>query len=440
MRSITPTSVRMPAADRLVLLPASCLVSCVMLSAAPALKIGDVQALELVQLLYLFVYAPLFVYCGLKIPTGGLWRHYGEGYFAFLSICSGLAILSLRLSFYPPPDISLLKQPLFLSASRIFELSLAVYFMIATAETLRQRPRLFRIALDVYVLVGALSAFASISAWVLLKTAGISTFLVYGSDGRARGFFNEGGPYGIFLVSVVLVALLRARAVRPVHPFLRQLVLCLLLTTLFLSRSKVGFLAAVALCGIGVMVAGSRRQKLILMSVCGAILITFLTLFEGKLYGYAYAYLNFDEALFYRPEDPSLIMGRLAASLIVPRMIAAHPVLGIGVGNYSLMRNDPDYLQGLPPVDEWDLAGMGLFGSAAEFGLPLALFLLALLLRPLFKARRRKAPAIVAVAAAFQPAAFLLGVNLNFFYPWLVAAFVLSLEPVAGGTARTLNK
>ena len=130
-------------------------------------------------------------------------------------------------------------------------------------------------------------------------------------------------------------------------------------------------------------------------------------------------------------------MGRLAAFVIVPQMIAAHPLVGIGVGNYSLMRNDPDYLQGLPAVDDWDLAGMGLLGSTAEFGIPLTLFLLALLLRPSIRAGRRKSPAIVAVAAALLPLAFLLGVNLNFFYPWLVAAFVLSLEPAVDSRAAT---
>jgi hypothetical protein len=31
----------------------------------------------------------------------------------------------------------------------------------------------------------------------------------------------------------------------------------------------------------------------------------------------------------------------------------------------------------------------------------------------------------------FQPVAFLAGVNLNFFYPWLIAAFVISLEEPA---------
>jgi hypothetical protein len=311
--------------------------------------------------------------------------------------------------------------------------------MIAIAETLRRRPVLFRLALDAYIWVGTLSAVASIAFWILLKTAGISTLLVYGPEDRVRGFFNEGGPYGVFLVSVGLVVLLRSRLFRPVYPVLRKIALCLLLAALFLSGSKLGLLAAACFCGIGMLVAGSRRQKLALVSACSALLIAFFVLFQGKMFGYAYAYLNFEDSLSYRPGDPSLIMGRLTGAFIVPRMIAAHPVLGIGVGNYSLMRNDPDYLQGLPSVDEWDLAGVGLLGSAAEFGIPLTLFLLALLLRPSLRAARRKDPPIVAVAAAFQPVAFLLGVNLNFFYPWLIAAFALALEPLPG-TARRLDQ
>ncbi len=164
--------------------------------------------------------------------------------------------------------------------------------------------------------------------------------------------------------------------------------------------------------------------------VCSVVLVTAISLVEGRLFGYFYAYMDFDEALAYRPGDPSLIMGRVAASLIVPRIIAAHPLLGIGVGNYSLMRNDPDYLQGMPSVTEWDLAGMGLFGSAAEFGIPVTVAFLALLWRPLVLAKKRRAATAVIVAAAFQPVAFLLGVNLNFFYPWLIAAFAIAQEPL----------
>jgi hypothetical protein len=64
----------------------------------------------------------------------------------------------------------------------------------------------------------------------------------------------------------------------------------------------------------------------------------------------------------------------------------------------------------------------------AELGAPAALFLFAILLRPLRRAKGRNAAVAVGVAAGFQPVAFLLGVNLNFFYPWLMTAFALASE------------
>ena len=243
-----------------------------------------------------------------------------------------------------------------------------------------------------------------------------------------RGFFNEGGPYGIFLVSVFIVVLLRARLFRLPYAFLHKAALCVLAVALFLTGSKAAILAGAVCCAIGFLSSRSRAQALAWSGLCAVVLIAALGLLGGRAFGYFYAYTNFEESLANRPGDPSLIMGRVAAALIVPRIIEAHPLLGIGVGNYSLMRNDPEYLQGMPSVTEWDLSGMGLFGSAAEFGIPATLFLLAVLLRPLLQARRRRAAAIVAVTAGFQPLAFLLGVNLNFFYPWLVAAFAIAQE------------
>ncbi|HWQ53423.1 MAG TPA: O-antigen ligase family protein [Bryobacteraceae bacterium] len=406
------------------------------LSTMPVLRMGDVQAVEIAQVICLGTMAPIFVYRGLNIPLGGLWRRYGIKYVLFLGLCVLVSGLSLRLSFHPPPDISWLKRPGLLSLSRIFELLLAAYFMIAIAETLRRRPALFRMVADAYAFAATLGACGSIVAWVLFRVAGIPSFPIYGADSRVRGLFNEGGPYGIFLVSAVVVVLLRIHVVRPVYGFVHKTAVIILLAALLLSGSKVGLLAAMGLCALALL-SGGRRRMLVLAVVLALIVTVFVTRFQGSLFGYLYAYLNFDEAYYYRPDDPSLIMGRIAAMLIVPRIISAHPLLGIGVGNYSLMRNDPDYLQGLPPVDEWDLAGMGLLGSAAEFGIPLTLFLFVLLVQPLLHTQRRKAPLILTLAAGFQPIAFLLGVNLNFFYPWLVAALVLSLEPTGEAAERS---
>ena len=395
------------------------------LSAAPVLKIADVQAVEIAQVLWLVPAAAVFVYRGLPVPCGGIWRRYGSGYLVFLILCVAVSALALRLPFYAPPDISVLKQPGWLSLARIFELCLVIGFMLVVARTASVRPRLLRLGMDVYVWAGACGAALSIAGWLLKTTAGVSTFLVYGYEDRVRGFFNEGGPYGMYVLSVAVVALLRARVVPGGSA---AAVIAPLAAALLLSGSKSGLLAAFGLGLFAIAVVGSRRRRIAMLGVSSVLMVAFVLLFQGRVYGYFWSYFNFDEALVYRPGDPSLIMGRIAAAIVVPRMIAAHPMLGIGAGNYSLMRNDPEYRQGLPPVDEWDLPGTGLLGTAAELGVPLTLFLIWLLLRPIGAARRRKAPAIVAVAAAFPAMAFLLGVNLNFFYPWLVGAFAIATE------------
>ena len=417
----------MPTLQKAALLPAPVVVTLVVLSGATALKIGDIQGIELLQLLWFCAALPCFAYRGLKVPCSGLWRSYGGWYLAFLGCCLGVSLLALRLPFYPPSGASALKRPVILSISRLCELFTAMYFMIAVARELRLRPRLLRLALDAHCWAGTLSACLSIGAWVLLKTARISTFAVYGYDDRVRGFFNEGGPYGIFLTSVALATLLRLCLFRPKRRFPYRAAIGVQFAGLFLSGSKAGFLAAVLLCGAGVVASGSRRRRMALAAAAVVVLVSAAGLFQGKLYGYVYSYMNFDEAVQSRPGDENLVMGRIAGALITPRMIAAHPLTGIGLGNYSLMRNDPDYLQGMPSVEEWDLPGMGIFGTAAELGVPLTLMFLALLLRPLFLARRNRGPAIVVMAAGFQPVAYLVGVNLNFFYPWLIAAFAIAV-------------
>ncbi len=418
-------------------LSAPWVLACCLLSTMPMLKAGDVQILELVQAARLPLTLLLFIYSGWRIHRQGLWREHGRSYLAFLAIALAFAIVSLRLEFFPPPDFSLLKQPLFISIARIGELFLAIYFMLAIAATLRARPTLMRLSMDAYWICGAVSAVLSLASAALMKLAGVSTYFVYGEDLRVRGFFNEAGPYGIFLVSVACVLLLRARVFPHGLRLARRLALGVVLATLIQSSSKAGFLAVAALCGLVGLVVATRRQRIALLAgfavVCG---LTWM-LVGTQLLNYAINYSDFEGAVASRPDDPGLIMGRIMATILVPRMISAHPVSGIGIGNYSLMRNDPSYLQGLPAVAEWDLPGLGLAGLTAELGIPLALFLVVLLLRPVQQVKQSKSSWILLMTAAFQPLAVLLGVNLNFFYPWLTTAFVLALLPPRSPSAYT---
>ena len=80
------------------------------------------------------------------------------------------------------------------------------------------------------------------------------------------------------------------------------------------------------------------------------------------------------------PKDPSLS----SVIYLVPRMIIMNPIFGIGIGNYSLVRNDPKYLKGLPVYYQWDQHSLGLIGYLPEFGIPLFLLFIYLLFKPVY--------------------------------------------------------
>lgn len=421
-----------PFSHRLHQLPTGWLIGLVILSAAPELRIGDVQVLELAQTMRLLLVILLLAASEFRIPASGAWKDVGIRYSLFLLGCCAVSLLAARSQFFPPAGSGFLKRPFVLSAARMFELLLVVYFMIAVTETLRSSRRHFRIALDTYCGVATVSALLSVASFGLAQWARISTPFVYALDNRARGFFNEGGPFGIFMVSAMVACLLRMHLFRNSRHSYHRLVLGGLGAALLLSRSKGAFLVTACLCLTGVVCAANRRHKVLLAGALVLVVGGFVSIFSSHALGYLYDLMNIDEMMAMRPGDPSLIMGRVTGALIVPRMITAHPVLGVGLGNYSLVRNDPEYLLGLPAVDEWDLSGMGLIGVTAELGIPLTLWLLVLLAMPLLQVSRRNAAAPVIAAAAFQPIALLFGVNLNFFYPWLMASFVLATLP---GTA-----
>jgi hypothetical protein len=99
-------------------------------------------------------------------------------------------------------------------------------------------------------------------------------------------------------------------------------------------------------------------------------------------------------------------------------------VCAVNTGNYLLMTNDPNYLDGLPAITEVeDLPGLGLLGVGAEIGVPATLWLIVLLFIPYWRNRRKGV--VVACAALFQPMAHIFGMQITFFLPWFVTACAL---------------
>ena len=197
---------------------------------------------------------------------------------------------------------------------------------------------------------------------------------------------------------------------------------------LYASSSKSGILLLLVILIYFQIISGKIKRLIYISAVIFPLVIISGSL--NGLLGYARDYNNFSEVANDRPGDTNLIMGRVMAAVLTPRMILDHPIAGIGLGNYSLQRNNPYYLQGLPFTEEWDLPGLGLIGYIAELGIPLLLILMWLMWSSIKIVRERQTSSLVVVLASYQFFACLLGVQITFFYPWMVTALALgySLE------------
>lgn len=395
-------------------------------------KYADLQTVELFGAFVTIVAFSLFIRNGFRFAADPVLIGFVKSYALLVAIISGLALASLRLEVFPPFQLSLLKSPPILSLSRIFQLLICITLFLSTTLILRNRPQLLRSAAKFYVWAGLLSAAYAIGSSALWAV-GVELSGAYSNQNiRARGFFVEGGPFGIYLVSTALVAHFRHRifAVSRLETFSHLATLGLALA---LAQSKAAILL---LFGVFFLDQFFKRRyfRLSLAALVGVpVLAAFVML--GGISGYIQNYARFEEAAQERPEDTSLVMGRLMASIMVPRMIVEHPVLGIGIGNYSLQRNNPEFLQGLPTTDRWDLPGLGFLGYAAELGIPCLLMLMWLIWRPVKLSQGVNVDSSVALMASFQFLAHLFGAQVTFIYPWVVSAFalgfVLAFRPTA---------
>lgn len=398
------------------------------LAAAPNAKIGDVQLVEILLLLHFAFLAIEFALAGFRCRVYAPWRSLGIPHLIFLALVFVLALASLRFRFYPPPDIGFLKQPLVLSVARVTEISLGAFYMVYLAATLGREPENRMFAIRAYFWTGIGSAIYSLLSYPVLFATHLELG-VYLPDYRARGGFNEGGPYGLYIISVMLVGLLLYQ-LRGLKRYQIWGFGGVLLLTLFSSQSKAAFVAGCVVCALSLLLIGTVTQKITLAALVSTVAFAIWTMtpVADSAMGYFRAY----EAIqIYGPQLNQQAYGgfggRTAGLVLVPRMIEAHPITGIGLGNFSLLRNSPDYLQGLPASDTWELPGIGLVAYVAELGVPLFLYLMALLFKPAWLIRH-SAPVLAFLLALYQPVAHIFGAQLNFYYPWICTALALSVS------------
>ena len=387
-----------------------------------AIKVKQIQSVEVYGLVALWIAAAAVFRNDLRLRGNPDVLSLLKKYALFLAIGALLAFWALRLPTFPPPGTPLIKHAPFLSLARLTQLAIVISGLLFTAQFIINRPSLCALICQCYVYGGLISAVYGIASWLGVHV-GLHLSGAYGSTHRIRGFFIEGGPFGLYLMSVMLVNLFRRKVLQSGDPRFYWIQMALLLAALVGSASKAGILLALCLTVFYIIITHRARYLFLLLPLFIGLALSVHLI--AQLQGYADSYLHFSKLARENPHDGNLVDGRVMGAIQIPIMVAHHPIAGIGIGNYPLQRNNPVYLGTLPRTRVWDLPGLGLLGDVAEFGIPLLLYIIWLLWRPVVIAKRAQAPSLVVALGAYQILAHLLGVQLTFVYPWIVSGIVI---------------
>lgn len=398
----------------------------------PNLKLANVQFVEAFMLLHM-----LYLLMGVALRGGaeekprGLWIRPGIGYGIALFLVLAFGFLSLRLRVFPP-----MYGPFFIHMrllpviSRWIELFLVVFYGVYAAELMRRDAKLRDYGMKVYVWTGVVTGWMTFAGYFIygIFKVGITT---NGAEHRGQGGFPEGGPWGMYLVTVAILA--RMLWVRGSLTKKQALIITLTLAGSFISsRSKAAAICAGVILLVNIFFSNNMRQKVVSLVGLAAVGAAAWFIFDVPTLIHIGRKLQQSAEIIVRmnPRDPNLAYGRVAGSVIVPRMIAAHPITGIGFGNYPVMRNDPEYLGIMWPDRYYDLPGVGLLAVAGELGLPVLAVLYGMMLYTVWRARRTRAHRLVFTLAMCQPLVHIFGAQITYFYPWLASGFALSLMPL----------
>jgi hypothetical protein len=398
------------------------------LSVTVLLKIGEIQYLELVLAADLVLLLVLFISNGCQMKIFRPYLSIAKSYGIFLALVFFLGVIALRQDFFPVDD-SFLKRPLLLTISRMAELLLDVFYVLYLASLYREDERLCRFGAKTYYWVGMAGCFYSLATYPLnvlfdldLGTAGPAH--------RMRGFNNEAGSYGTYVISVCLLALAMYRrgwlSRRQLYWAIPLQLMCMVGSQSKGAFSAVAFLGIIGAFGL---LKGWKRWVLIGGTCAAIIAIATVFDFQTQINAYFQGADKYQQVSILRSEDGNVVMGRVAGVVLAPRMIAAHPWLGIGWGNYPLVRDDPQYRRGSAfSLYSTDAPGLGPIDYIVELGFPLWLYMTWISLKPAYLLRRRGADVWLLGMALMQPVSNWFGAHLNITYPWVVLGLALGME------------
>lgn len=310
-----------------------------------------------------------------------------------------------------------LKSKYYISIARFVELVLCCIVVSIVYGYYRKQIFSFGFIINSFLTKNAL--FCIVIAFFYLVDFFVKTnFVSYGDSNRLRGFYVEGGPFGLYLASLFFLSLFFSKNKKISYLFFLMFVFC---------QSKAGYvLLALSVFLFFVLkvkqlksFVNPKNKIRLFCFVLSCLLIVFNVIFI-----FANNYINdaseVETIVKQRPNDNNIVMGRIAGGFIGIEMIKANPLLGVGLGNYSLVRNNEYYRHFFPHVNDWDLTGLGgIYNLLVENGI-LGILLFVLWFIYFFKFDH--VGILFSVVFIFP---FLLGAQLYMVYPWVYCSFYL---------------
>jgi O-Antigen ligase len=398
------------------------------LSSTVVLKFAEIQYLEFIFAIDFLFLLGMFAWNGLQVGIYRPFLEIGKAYALFLGLALLLSIFSLQQDFSLSIHDSIFKRPVLVTVARAGELFLDVFYMLYLATLFREDEKICIFGAKTYYWTGIAGCVYSFVTYPLKVLFGITSG-TYGNLNRLRGFNNEGGSFGLYLMSVFVLAFVMYRR-NWLSRRQFQFGMAILITGIVGSQSKSAFIAVGLLGVIALMWSyrGWKRWTMIAGMSAGLLAVGSILNFPALFDAYIRGSETYQEMSNLRADDGNFVMGRVAGAVLAPRMIAARPLLGIGWGNYPLVRDDRDYRQGTAfAITSSDAPGLGIVDYIVELGIPLWLYLTWVELKPVFMLRRRGADLYLVSLALVLPISNWTGAHLNLTHPWIVVAIALGL-------------
>jgi hypothetical protein len=357
----------------------------------------------------------------------------------FILLVLKTIIQNPAMEFFINTDLPFLKMPYWLTVSRGVEYFCSIYFVFLLVDFFKNRVYslyewvYFIVQIQTKIFFPIFLLFFILYFFDILQFKNFQGFLVYDTSGsygevsaRLKGFFVEGGPFGLYYSYLYFINAWVQKELGIRNYTISFLIILIVL----MSASKAGYVLIILYHLIqfyfkirNADYSPVLKRSIVIFSILSTGVAIYLLLFMylGQIGNELILEIVGDEV------DRNWMMGRMAAITLVPNMLSEYFWIGIGLGNYSLIRNNPKFLGGFPeiPVKEWDLTGLGgIMDMLVDGGIILFIFFIGIFIF-IFNMVKFNQSLLILFFSFVLP--YVAGAQFYFIYPWFSLALIIIL-------------